>query len=457
MHVGHLRSTIIGESLCRVFEYLGHDVLRVNHLGDHGTAFGMLIAYLKEKSIMNYDITELTKIYKEAKKLFDADNDFKTKARLETFSLQQGLEENKIIWEKIYKISMDEFNKIYEILGTHAIVKGESFYQKHMENLVKEINLVDHEGMKIIYSSGKNLKGEDLKGNKHLIIVKNDGGFTYDTSDLAALRYRLLEEQADKIFYVVDIGQSSHFETLFSVAKDLEYLGDKQKVEYVGFGLVLGADGKKLKTRSGETIKLSDLLKDAYDSALKITTELFSSKLFDDKIISNIARKISINCIKYTDLSNPRLSDYKFDTKRMLNTKGNTAVYLMYAMARCKSILRKVDFSTLTNYEIKIDSKEARNLIFLLLKFSPNENHLTKFSNVLTKTYTTFSPHHLCVYLYDVVTALSKFYETNRCIDFDNDGNIRNIYEHRICLIHISNVIINQLFDLIGLEQIEQI
>ena len=422
MHVGHLRSAIIGESLSRLYEYLGDDVIRRNHLGDWGTQFGMLIAYIKNNNILEYNIEDLTKMYKEAKKCFDNSADFKFQSRNETFLLQQGDSVNRTLWEKIVNISMIEFDKIFNALDAHAEIKGESFYQPYMTQLVKEVPLIDHEGMKVIFSQGS-----------HLIMIKKDGAFTYDTSDLAALKYRLEIEKVDKILYVVDISQQLHFETLFSVANDLNFI-ESQELQYVGFGLVLGSDNKKLKTRSGETIKLSGLLNEAFNSAFEFSKE------------TEIARKISLNCIKYADLSCPRLSNYKYDPKKMMNTKGNTAVYLMYAMARCKSILRKVDFNNLTNYEIKIDSKESRSLIFSILKYP----------EVLTKSYNTCSPHYICNYLYNLVITLTKFYETNRCLEIKN-GEIIFVHEHRICLIHLTTVLIDQLFFLIGLENIEQI
>ena len=426
MHVGHLRSTIIGESLCRLYEYMGDKVLRRNHIGDWGTQFGMLITYVKKNDVKEYDITELTNMYKEAKKMFDSSEEFKSEARHETYKLQQGDAENKELWRKIVDISLKEFDKIYQILDTHADIKGESFYQEYMEKLVREIPLTDHEGMKVFFTSS----------GAHLILVKGEEGgrgFTYDTSDLAALKYRLDVEKADKIVYVVDLGQQLHFETLFQAAKELKFV-DNQKLEYVGFGVVLSVEGKKLKTRSGETIKLSSLLDEAYESALAVNEN------------PELARKISLNCVKYADLTNPRISNYKYDVKKMLNTKGNTAVYLMYAMARCKSILRKVDFSSLAKYEIILDTKQSRDLIFLILKYP----------ELLMKAYETSSPHILCNYLYSIVTTLSKFYETNRCIEF-KEGTISSIHSHRICLIYLSSVLIDKLFYLIGLEDIEQI
>jgi arginyl-tRNA synthetase len=436
MHVGHLRSIIIGESLSRIYEYMGDIVIRRNHVGDWGTQLGMLIAYIKNNKLINYDISDLTKMYKESKICFDSSEEFKTQAREETYLLQQDDETNKKLWENIVNLSISEFNNIFNSLNCTSEIKGESFYQPYMIQLLKDVQTTYHEGMKVIFAE---------QNQNHLILEKKDGAFTYDTSDLAAIRYRINEEKVDKIIYVVDISQQIHFETLFLVAKNLNFVQD-QTLEYAGIGLVWGPDGKKMKTRSGETMKLSDLLLDAFNSALTLTKELIKDKNMQENEIIEISRKIAFNCIKYADLSCPRINSYKYDIKKMLNTKGNTAVYLMYAMARCKSILSKVNFSTLSKYEIKIDSKEARNLIFLILKYQ----------EILFKAYNNSSPHYICNYLYNLVLALTKFYETNRCLEI-KDKKICYIYEHRICIIHLSVILINRLFSLIGLEDIEQI
>lgn len=468
MHVGHLRSTIIGESLCRLFEHLGDEVLRINHVGDWGTQFGMLIHYLKTKIFINNkeekileDICELNRMYKESKKLFDDNEEFQEGSRKETYKLQKGDPENLMIWKKLCEVSMNYFNKIYEILGTHSEIKGESFYQPFMEKLVKELDeqgkVENHEGMKIIHSSKKEKAANE---NTHLILIKSDGAFTYDTSDLAALHYRVTVERANKILYVVDLGQETHFNTLFDVYHDLHpsFSGGI----YVGFGQVLGKDGKRLKTRSGETVKLIGLIEEAYEHARKVTKEISKNKFSEDKL-ETISKKIAINCIKYADLSNPRTSSYKYDAAKMMNTKGNTAVYLMYAMARCKSILRKVDsfcsskLSPSVNFQeqiIKIENLEGRNLVALILKYP----------ETLLKAAETYSPHILCNYLYNLVNILTKFYEKNRCIEFDNskachsdENKIISIYYHRINLLRLALAVTSLMFKLISLEEVDEL
>jgi len=442
MHVGHLRSTIIGESMCRIFEYSGCNLKRINHIGDWGTQFGMLIAYIKQNNILDYDLTNLMLFYKASRKLFESDENFKSNAHQETVKLQQGNLDNLGIWKQICQISIDAFNKIYQQLGTHAVIKGESFYQELMIEMVQELDnvLVIKDGMKLLFA-------KDIQ--VPLIIVKSDGGFGYDTSDLAAVRYRLLEEKVDLVLYVVDSGQQQHFDTVFSVAKNLGWAKENQ-LKHVAFGLVLGPDGKKLKTRSGETIKLRDLLDQSYLHSKKVTTDLAKEKHPDwtEAMIADVSQKIAINCIKYTDLKNPRMTNYKFDLDKMVSTKGNTAVYLMYALARCKSILRKIpNLESIIQGEIKLENEEARKLAFKVVKYC----------EVINEAIDELSPHYLCNYLYDLVSLLTTFYDKNRCIEFNAIGEIVHIYEHRVRLIKMVLIVISKIFDLIGLEQIDQI
>ena len=444
MHVGHLRSTIIGESLCRVFEYCGCQVKRINHIGDWGTQFGMLIAYIKEKNILTYDLPGLMAMYKESRILFDSDREFNLRAHLETVCLQKGQYDNISIWKNICEISMNAFTKIYHQLGTQMEVRGESFYQNRMVKLIDDLDflslLTDSNNMKIMFAQGYDLP---------LILVKSNGGFTYDTSDLTAVRYRIFEEKADKIIYVVDSSQQQHFEILFQVAEDLGWCA-KNQLNHVGFGLVLGSNGKKLKTRSGETIRLQDLLDQAFAHAKTITTVSAKEKHPDwnEEMIDFVSKRIAINCIKYMDLSNPRQSNYKFNLEKMLNTKGNTGVYLMYALARCKAIIRKVpNIDGILLGPLQLDTIDSRNLAFKLIKYP----------EVIRDTVEQFSPHHLCNYLYELVGLLTRFYDKNRCIEFDSDNQITHIYEHRVRLIWLVLGVISKLFDLIGLEEIEQI
>jgi arginyl-tRNA synthetase len=441
MHIGHLRSTIIGESLSRILEYCGSHVQRVNHLGDWGTPVGMLIAYIKQNNIVDFNITELMSIYRSARELFDNKEkpEFTQIVHQETVNLQKGLNTN--IWQKIYDISLQSLNQIYQQLGTNLEIKGESFYQSRMVALME--NLKD----KIIISDGKKILHAD-ETDIHYILEKSHGGFTYDTSDLAAIHYRLLEEKVDEIIYVVDLGQRNHFETLFKLARTLGW-ADQQNLYYVGFGVVLGPDNKKIKTRAGMTIRLQDLLDQAYQHAYEITQEMSHKRgnNWDDEMVTNISRKIAVNCIKYSDLSNPRSSNYRYNITKMLNLKGNTAVYLMYAMARCKSIMRKIDnVADYLNGKIIFDTNESINLSLKIIQYHES----------IVNAIDELSPHYLCNYLYDLVNVISSFYEKNVCISFHDDGSIKEIFGHRIRLIHLSIIVVSEVFQMIGLETVDE-
>lgn len=473
MHVGHLRSTIIGESICRLFEYCGSKVNRINHIGDWGTQFGMLIAYMKQTQVFNFDLANLMQNYKNARQLFVSDVNFVTQALEETVKLQNYDNENIGIWQEICRVSIESFNEIYQELQTHAEIKGESFYQdrmkqmvldlkdiievnelkyrqKHLEMISVETNEEKRQKMldKINKMTGvKTLFVDDF--DIPLILVKSDGGFTYDTSDLAAIHYRLVEQACDQVIYVVDIGQKQHLDIVFKAAQQFGWAKDKQLV-HVGFGLVLGSNGSKLKTRSGETITLRSLLDDAYDYTRKITMDMAKERHpdWDNTTINNVSRRIAINCIKYTDLKNPRLTDYKFVLDKMVNNKGDTAVYLMYALARCKSILRKVpNLETVLQGEIILDSNEARKLAFKILRYG----------EVIQDTIRDIAPHYLCKYLYDIVCTLTTYYDKSRCLDFNDQGQLIKVHDHRIRLINMTLLSISQIFYLIGLEEIEQI
>lgn len=452
MHVGHLRSTIIGDSICKLLEYGGATVKRVNHVGDWGTQFGMLIAYIKQHNIILDDLSldKLMDMYKHARVSFDTDINFKNASHIETVSLQQGNEENMNIWNIVKNISLCGFNHIYKQLNiTNLEVKGESFYQPYMIDLMKDLDNVmkDSDGMKIMFAKNQSLP---------YILMKSDGGFTYDTSDLTAAKYRLQEEKVnhtkiDQVIYVVDSSQKQHFDALIQLTLDLGWAKENQ-LKYVGFGMVLGPDGKKIKTRSGQAAKLQSLLDDAYNYALNTTININNDKNKGDKNknykninIEELSNKIAINCIKYADLSNPRLSDYKFNLDKMINVKGNTAMYLMYTMARCKSVVRNAPDSN--DEQLILESQEATHLATVILNYH----------DTICLAITQLSPHYLCNYLYELAGTVTKYYEKHRCIDYDKHGNIIHIHQHHINMIKLVIKIFTKLFYLIGLEEVEQI
>ena len=340
MHVGHLRSTIIGDCLARLFEFLGHDVLRLNHIGDWGTAFGMLIAYLKEEAPLvlagkqNTDLTHLVAWYKASKKRFDEDSEFKKRAQLEVISLQHGEPKGRQAWEIICEISRKAYEEIYHLLDVRLTERGESFYNPYLADIVTDLDkkglITLSHGAKCIFLEGfQNREGEPLP----LMVQKSDGGYNYDTTDLAAVYHRVHVERADRLIYVTDAGQATHFQMIFKAAEKAGYLDPKKvRVDHVPFGLVLGLDGKKFRTRSGDTERLIDLLEAAVNFADKILKE--RSPEMEEGERKRIAHALGIGAVKYADLSNHRLGDYTFSYDRMLRFEGNTAAYLMYSYVR---------------------------------------------------------------------------------------------------------------------------
>ena len=356
MHVGHLRSTIIGDSLSRVLEFLGHDVLRLNHVGDWGTQFGMLIRFMQDKypnissadgqslSSTDLGLGDLVEFYKAAKKRFDEDKPFEEAARAEVVRLQGGDEGSLRAWRAICDMSRVEFQKIYDMLNVQVQERGESFYNPMLPSLVQDLEAkgaaVQSEGATCVFVPGyTNPDGSP----QPLIVKKSDGGFLYATTDLAAIRQRSLDEKADRVLYVTDVGQSQHFEMVFKAAT-LTGLVDTAKTElkHVPFGLVQGEDGKKFKTRSGDTVKLKDLLDEAVRIAeedLAARVQRSASDLTPEE--KDVARIVGISAVKYADLSMNRESNYRFSYQKMLSLTGNTAPYMLYAFARIQGIKRK--------------------------------------------------------------------------------------------------------------------
>ena len=338
MHVGHLRSTIIGDSLARVQEFMGHDVLRLNHVGDWGTQFGMLITHLKEacpealEAGSSVDIGDLVTFYKQAKQRFDTDDDFKTRSREAVVGLQAGDPTAHKAWEALCEQSRREFEKIYNRLDIDIQERGESFYNPFLADVVKDLEslglLVEDQGAKVVFLDGfTNKDGAPLP----LIIQKTDGGYNYATTDLAAIRYRTRQDGADRVLYVVDAGQGNHFAQVFQVAAKAGWIPDSVELTHVPFGVVQGEDGKKFKTRSGDTVKLKDLLDEAVSRA---RADLESRIQAEDRqetatFIQSVAEAVGIGAVKYADLSQNRTSNYIFSFDKMLALQGNTAPYAL--------------------------------------------------------------------------------------------------------------------------------
>ncbi len=413
MHVGHLRSTIIGDCIARVLEFQGHDVLRLNHVGDWGTQFGMLITHLREaESVSNYDLLdlgELVEFYREAKRRFDDDAEFRERSRKAVVALQSGDSEAKIAWEFLCSKSRREFEVIYKLLDVHLIERGESFYNPLLPAVVADLDrlglLVEDAGAKCVFLEGfTNKEGEPLP----LIVQKSDGGYNYATTDLAALRYRIEQDLARRLIYVTDAGQANHFAQVFQVARRAGWIPDDVEIDHVPFGLVQGEDGKKLKTRSGETVKLQDLL----DEAIARTRTDLENRLQaegreeTEEFKANVAKVVGISAVKYADLSQNRTSNYIFSYDKMLALQGNTAPYMLYAYVRVQGISRKgqIDFEQLED-NVSIKLIEETELAVA--------KHLLQLSEVVSAVEADLFPNRLCQYLFELSQKFNQFYD--RC------------------------------------------
>lgn len=450
MHVGHLRSTIIGESICRVLEFMGHDVLRLNHLGDWGTQFGMLVTHLQDK-FPNYKtqsapISDLQAFYKESKQRFDEDIEFKKRAYASVVKLQAYEPEYIQAWKLICEVSRKEFQKIYDRLNIQIIDRGESFYQKRMEAIIEELKkknfLEEDEGRLIMWA-------EDKKGIP-LTIVKSDGGFTYDTSDMACIKQRVEEEKANRIIYVTDSGQGTHFDIIRKCAIRAGILHESCKVEHVGFGVVLGEDKKKFKTRSGDTIRLVDLLDEGLKRALDKLVEKGRDKVLTSEELKAAQEAVAYGCIKYADLSHNRVNEYIFSFDKMLDDKGNTAVYLLYALTRIRSIARNANVSSddlkkaVDKDGISLDHEKEWKLAKAILKFP----------EIIMKVSKDLYLHSLCEYLYEIATVFTEFYDACYCIEKDKNGKIQKINLGRIVLCEVTALVMEKCFNILGIKTV---
>jgi arginyl-tRNA synthetase len=413
MHVGHLRSTIIGDCLARVFEFMGQDVLRLNHIGDWGTSFGMLIAYMKEQAPevlsgqQTTDLTHLVTWYKAGKQKFDADPAFKKKSQLEVVALQKGDPLSLKAWKIICSISSQAYQEIYDLLDVKLLDRGESYYNPYLADVVAELEskgLVQvSDGAKCIYLEGfQNREGEPLP----LMIQKSDGGYNYDTTDMAAIRHRIQEEKGDRLIYVTDAGQSTHFQMIFAAAEKAGYLDRaKVQVDHVPFGLVLGPDGKKFRTRSGDTERLMDLLLQAIEQAEAIIEKRSPDMPAEER--NKLARALGIGAVKYADLSCHRTGDYVFSYDRMLKFDGNTSAYLLYSYVRVIGIKKKVGgeaAKAAENQPLQIEEPAEASLAL----------HILRFNETLDVVARDLLPNRLTDYLYDLADKFNAFFRDCR-------------------------------------------
>jgi arginyl-tRNA synthetase len=404
MHVGHLRSTIIGDALARVLAALGHTVIRQNHVGDWGTQFGMLLAYLEETGEGSEALRDLEGFYRAAKQRFDGDAAFADRARAKVVSLQAGDPATRALWHKFIQISLSHCQATYDRLGvtlTLADVMAESAYNDDLGAVIADLEarqlLTVSDGARCVFLD--EFTGKDGKPLP-LIVQKSDGGYLYATTDLAAVRYRSRQLEADRALYLTDARQALHFRQVFAVARAAGFTGNGLVLEHQPFGNVLGADGKPFKTRDGEVVKLNDLLDEAVARAYALVGEKNPDLPEDER--RDVAEAVGIGAVKYADLSKNRTSDYVFDWDQMLSFDGNTAPYLQYAYSRIQSIFRRgnLDDAVLAG-EIRLERPEERALAVLLLRLQ----------EVLEQVAREGYPHFLTVWLYDLAAAFTRFYE----------------------------------------------
>ena len=445
MHVGHLRSTIIGDAVARVLEFLGDDVVRQNHVGDWGTQFGMLMAYLEENPITSEELSDLENFYRAAKKRFDESSDFADRARGLVVKLQAGDPECLKLWTRFKDISLSHCQKTYELLNvklTMADVMGESAYNDDLANVVNDLKakgmLVESNGAQCVFlDEFKNAEGEPLP----VIIVKADGGYLYATTDLAAVRYRSGVLKADRALYFVDQRQALHFQQVFAVARKAGFVTHPMDMEHMGFGTMNGADGRPFKTRDGGTVKLIDLLNEAKERAYALVKE--KNPQLPEEELRAIAKVVGIGAVKYADLSKHRTSDYSFNFELMLNFEGNTAPYLLYAYTRVAGVFRKLGkgFDEVDG-EILLQAAQEQDLAA----------RLAQFGEILNNVAEKGTPHVLCSYLYDVAGLFSSFYENCPILAAETPEQ----QQSRLRLAALTGRTLKQGLELLGLETLER-
>ncbi len=417
MHVGHLRSTIIGDALARVLEFRGHPVLRLNHVGDWGTQFGMLITHLKQvapealTTADAVDLGDLVAFYRQAKARFDSDETFQTTSREEVVKLQSGDPISRRAWQLLCDQSRREFQRLYDRLDIRLDERGESFYNPYLESVVADLAaaglLVSDGGAQCVF-----LEGNDGTASQAppVIVRKSDGGFNYATTDLAAIRYRFAAppdgDGARRVIYVTDAGQASHFAGVFQVARRAGWIPEAGRLEHVPFGLVQGEDGKKLKTRSGDTVRLKELLDEAVERCeADLRRRLAEEERQEDgDFINDVATTVGLAAVKYADLSTNRITNYQFSFDRMLALSGNTAPYLLYAVVRIAGIARR-------------GGADAAGVAFPepLVFGEPQEwalvRQLLQFDAVILEVEQELLPNRLCSYLFELSQVFNRFYD----------------------------------------------
>ena len=425
MHVGHLRSTIIGDCIARVLESLGHKVIRQNHVGDWGTQFGMLLTFMAEQGAASDSLADLENFYRQAKQRFDDDKDFQERSRRAVVQLQSGDADMLVQWQQFIDISMSHCQELYDRLGidlTHADIDGESSYNDDLKNTVDHLAeqglLTESDGAQCVFlDEFKSKKGEPLP----VIVQKSDGGFLYSTSDLACLRRRIGDFNADRVLYFVDARQALHFKQVFAVAAAGGISNSAVELVHMPFGTMLGKDNKPFKTRQGALVKLADLLDEAVKRAEQLLMDRgVQSKNpdIDDAELASLAETIGIGAVKYADLSKNRTSDYVFDWDQMLSFDGNTAPYLLYAYSRIRSIFTRgdIDPNALPDHVVSVDEPERRLAAAI-----------AGYQDLLEQVAQEGYPHQLCAYLYDLAGRFTQFYEQCPILSSEDDTKVRRL------------------------------
>ncbi|AKC60608.1 arginine--tRNA ligase [Blochmannia endosymbiont of Camponotus (Colobopsis) obliquus] len=450
MHIGHLRSTIIGDSTARTLSFLGHNIIRVNHIGDWGTQFGMIIAYIKQKKYNNniyqeINIDKLEEFYTKAKAKYDKDLCFAKTARNYVVKLQNGDKNIREIWKKIIDVTLQENQKIYKRLNvtlTNDHIMGESAYHNMIPKIITDLKnkklATINSGATVVYLDNlKNKKGKKMG----VIIQKKDGSYLYTTTDLACVKYRSETLKADRIIYYIDYRQHQHLNQVWNIAQKAGYIHTHVSLEYHAFGMILDKNKQPFKTRSGKTIKLTELL----DEGFKRAQNLISNKKLNMNSTNSkkLAHIISIGAIKYADLSKNRLTDYIFDWNKMLNFEGNTAPYIQYAFTRITSILE----NSKENKKCLIKEIELKNKQEILLAL-----YILRFEETIITVAKKGIPHILCDYLYKLATIFSSFYECCPILKI-KDKTIRH---SRLQLSILTAKILKQGLNLLGIEITEK-
>lgn len=449
MHVGHLRSTIIGDAAVRTLEFLGHHVIRANHVGDWGTQFGMLIAWLEKQQQENAGdmaLADLEGFYRDAKKHYDEDEAFAERARNYVVKLQSGDTYFREMWRKLVDITMTQNQITYDRLNvtlTRDDVMGESLYNPMLPGIVADLKAkglaVESEGATVVFlDEFKNKEGDPMG----VIIQKKDGGYLYTTTDIACAKYRYETLHADRVLYYIDSRQHQHLMQAWTIVRKAGYVPDSVPLEHHMFGMMLGKDGKPFKTRAGGTVKLADLLDEALERARRLVAEKNPDMPADE--LEKLANAVGIGAVKYADLSKNRTTDYIFDWDNMLAFEGNTAPYMQYAYTRVLSVFRKanIDEQALASAPVIISEDREAQLAARLLQFE----------ETLTVVAREGTPHVMCAYLYDVAGLFSGFYEHCPILSAENDA-VRN---SRLKLAQLTAKTLKLGLDTLGIETVER-